>query len=125
MPIDLLAGEQRQLDVALVSADPLKPRPPDETWPQGYATLHGYVTQDPRHFPEPGPIEGATVWEGWFGADTDANGYYILNAARDMRHLCPDGWQISCNHNDYAQQMKTVFLKAGDIIRLDFVLEPR
>lgn len=80
----------------------------------GYATLYGYVTGgSPAQ-----PIQGATVWEGWYGAYSNVDGYYVLNKARECQ-----GREIVCNASGYLEDYHTVSLDIGEIRRLDFHLD--
>jgi len=80
----------------------------------GYATLYGYVTGG---YPS-APLQGALVWEGWYGANSNIDGYYVLNKARECQ-----GREMVCTADGYLEAYKTVSLDIGEIRRLDFHLD--
>jgi len=119
MAIILEAGQIKEVNVSLEPRG-LDPDPPDDDWPHGYFTLYGYVTQ----YDTGAPIEGASVCAGGYNGcvKTDANGYYVHRRCIDLRHLCPDGWGVTCDHPHYRQGYETVYHAAGEIVQLDWRL---
>jgi len=124
MTIYLGPGEAKEVNVALQPRG-LDPDPPDDEWPAGYFTLYGYVTGHGLT-PAPIPVEGAGIYAGLdHTAKSDANGYYVHRRCPDLREQCPDGWGVRCYHQDYRDQLKTIYHAAGEIVRLDFDLMAR
>jgi len=118
MAIILEPGKTKTVNVELELRG-LDPDPPDDEWPWGYFTLYGHVTR----YDTGEPIEGAHIHAGYNGSvETDANGYYVNRRCIDLRHLCPDGWGVTCEHPHYRQGYETVYHAAGEIVLLDWRL---
>ena len=92
----------------------LAPQPKSEelTPVSGYGTAYGWVTGEYWNW----PIEGANVWEGWFGADTNIGGLYILRKVR------PTSGMELCAYYKNKQSCKTISMSAGQVKRVNFTI---